>query len=116
MSEPHDPIGLTVAPTHYAGERETIDLIRDFLTARGFLGFCKGNAIKYLDRASRKGGAEDLAMAEWYTRMALHLQGFGPDPRAHRPDFKPYKRPSEPMPREAAVSAFCDLYDRLQSE
>ena len=31
-----------------------------------FCGFLRGNAIKYLWRFDRKGGAEDLRKARWY--------------------------------------------------
>jgi hypothetical protein len=51
-------------PSHYGGDTvyETIKVIE----AWG-LGFCLGNAIKYISRAGRKGDAiEDLKKARWY--------------------------------------------------
>ena len=50
-------------PPHYtAGGIESIDVIEAF-----DLGFCLGNAIKYVLRAGRKGdGVEDLRKARWY--------------------------------------------------
>lgn len=52
---------------------ECIDLMRDFLTADEFAGYCKGNILKYLFRASHKGNeASDLAKAADYACMLAH--------------------------------------------
>ena len=75
----HDPV---TNPAHYVrdGELETIDKIRDHLTAEQFIGYCLGNAIKYFDRAAHKGNeAEDLAKCAWYLRFSK-----GDDPRHER--------------------------------
>lgn len=51
-------------PAHYAEGRaiEPIAAIEDW-----GLGFCLGNAVKYISRAGRKGDArEDLLKAIWY--------------------------------------------------
>jgi hypothetical protein len=50
-------------PAHYQGNgMEAINVIEAF-----GLGFCLGNAIKYILRAGRKGDAvEDLKKARWY--------------------------------------------------
>lgn len=60
-------------PPHYTdGGIETIDYLQAKLTAEEFTGFCKGNALKYLSRAGKKGGgAEDIAKAAWYTNRLL---------------------------------------------
>lgn len=69
-----------VNPEHYkAGGIETIDYLRAKLTPEEFRGFLKGNAIKYLTRAERKGGAEDYGKAAWYASMLA-----GVDPRCDR--------------------------------
>lgn len=61
-------------PPHYAaGGIEAIDVIE----AWG-LGFCTGNAVKYLARAGRKPGAdlvEDLKKARWYLDRAIAKAG-----------------------------------------
>ena len=44
---------------HYSGEIETIDFIRDKLTEEEFIGYCKGNAIKYLSRIKHKESIQD---------------------------------------------------------
>lgn len=56
-------------PAHYGGEDnpyEVIKVLRAWLTADEFIGFLKGNSLKYLARHRAKGGAEDLRKSEWY--------------------------------------------------
>lgn len=56
-------------PDHYAGGRkyEPIDVIEDWE-----LGFCLGNAVKYISRAGRKEGLiEDLRKAIWYIEREI---------------------------------------------
>lgn len=51
-------------PRHYGGDTtyETIKVIEAWE-----LGFCLGNAIKYISRAGKKGHlVEDLQKARWY--------------------------------------------------
>lgn len=67
-----------INPHHYkTGGVETIDYLRAKLSPEEFLGFCKGNVIKYASRALLKGGAEDYAKAAWYASWMA-----GEDPRA----------------------------------
>jgi hypothetical protein len=58
-------------PAHYGGDTiyETIKVLEAWLTPEQFIGFCRGNTIKYQSRAGRKDSnyAEDLAKAEWYS-------------------------------------------------
>jgi hypothetical protein len=68
-------------PGHYGGELdpyETIKVLEAKLSPDEFRGFCKGNAIKYLDRAGKKDKAkllEDFEKAGWYiARYAAHLR------------------------------------------
>ena len=60
------------APSHYTdGGIETIDYLRAKLSREAFIGFCQGNALKYLSRAGKKGSAaEDFAKAAVYCRWA----------------------------------------------
>lgn len=56
-------------PNHYGGDTiyETIKVLEAWLTPEQFIGFCRGNAIKYQSRAGKKGDcAEDLRKAEFY--------------------------------------------------
>ena len=64
-------------PAHYTdGGIETIDFIRAKLTPEEFAGYCKGNALKYISRAGKKGdAAEDLAKAI-VQQKAQHLAQF----------------------------------------
>ena len=64
-----DPVNK---PSHYTqGGIECIDAIEAALTPQEFLGFCKGNALKYVWRAGLKGDInQDLAKAAWYINKA----------------------------------------------
>lgn len=61
------------APPHYTdGGIETIDYLYAKLTYEQFMGFCLGNALKYLSRAGKKGDwQEDLKKARWYIDRAI---------------------------------------------
>lgn len=56
-------------PPHYTqGGIETIDFIRAKLTREEFIGYLKGNAIKYSSRIGKKGSAStDAGKMAWYT-------------------------------------------------
>ena len=62
-----DPVNR---PSHYTdGKIEVIDFIEDKK-----LGFCLGNAVKYIARAGKKDPAkevEDLKKAEWYVKRRI---------------------------------------------
>jgi hypothetical protein len=62
--EPGDSVNH---PAHYQLTQgiEAIDVIRA-VTDSSFAGYCRGNALKYLIRADRKGGVEDLKKARLY--------------------------------------------------
>lgn len=59
-----DPIpDLVNHPPHYTAHPSGVECI----TITEHMGFCVGNAIKYLWRADEKGNAiEDLEKARWY--------------------------------------------------
>ena len=107
------PTGFDRAPDRYTGQgRETIDRMRDLAHTlfgsggdRVFAFFCLASAMKYGDRAGRKGSAdEDRAKARWYVGMARHVLGRGPDPRSERPGFVPW------TPREFSLGELADLW------
>ncbi|REK69432.1 DUF3310 domain-containing protein [Paenibacillus paeoniae] len=59
------------SPSHYTqGGIETIEFIRAKLTPEEFAGYCKGNVLKYVARATHKGGIEDLRKAGKYIEFA----------------------------------------------
>jgi hypothetical protein len=53
-------------PSHYAGQIEVIDYIRDKLTPEGFTEYCCGNVLKYVSRWRKKDGIQDLKKARVY--------------------------------------------------
>jgi hypothetical protein len=56
-------------PNHYGGDTvyETIKVLKAWLTHEEYVGFLKGNVIKYLSRATRKHDHnENVAKATWY--------------------------------------------------
>ena len=67
IRQPSDPVNR---PAHYTdGKIEVIDFIEDKR-----LGFCLGNAIKYISRAGKKDPAkevEDLEKAVWYIQRRI---------------------------------------------
>jgi len=65
---------LINSPTHYThGGIETIDYIEAKLTHEEFIGFLKGNALKYISRSSLKHGdpTDDLSKAIWYLNKII---------------------------------------------
>ncbi len=55
-------------PQHYGGDTlyEVIKVLKVWLTPEEYIGFLKGNTIKYLARERKKGGSTDIAKAKWY--------------------------------------------------
>ena len=55
-------------PSHYTeGDVECIDAIKASMSFEEFVGYLKGNCVKYLWRYRNKGKAlEDLKKAQWY--------------------------------------------------
>jgi hypothetical protein len=54
-------------PSHYGGKENTYEAIK--VIEAWELGFCLGNAIKYISRAGKKNPekiVEDLEKAKWY--------------------------------------------------
>lgn len=60
-----------INPSHYKGKVECIDAIEVATKdKKGLQAVCTANVIKYLWRAEKKGGLEDLKKAQWYlTKM-----------------------------------------------
>jgi len=61
------------SPDHYkSGGIEAIDYIKAKLTKEEFVGYLRGNIIKYISRASLKGSElKDYEKAEWYLRKLI---------------------------------------------
>jgi hypothetical protein len=64
-------------PPHYGAEdspHECIECLEAWLTREQYIGFLRGNAIKYLRRADRKGDClSDLKKALWYIQREIAL-------------------------------------------
>ncbi len=63
-------------PNHYKGNKgiETIDFIENVLTREEFIGYLRGNVIKYQSRANLKGRKEeDLKKAKWYSDKLVEV-------------------------------------------
>ena len=62
-------------PQHYkTGKYECIEVLKEILTHEQFVGFCKGNAIKYLWRTGKKEKdktVEDLEKADFYLKAVI---------------------------------------------
>lgn len=69
LEVPHDPVS---APQHYLSHPSGIECIQ--ITEH--MGFCLGNAVKYIWRADLKQDAdEDLRKAIWYIERELDKRG-----------------------------------------
>jgi len=78
MSE-HDPVHH---PAHYTTHPSGVECI----TITEHMNFCLGNAMKYLWRADRKNGLEDLRKAIWYLEREVARRGAaGPNWMASMP-------------------------------
>jgi hypothetical protein len=92
-------------PAHYGGADnpyEVIKVLRRWLTPTEFLGFCKGNTLKYTARANQKGGLEDHLKATFYSK---EVSTFVMDQRAAgEPDGMPipplHWTDTHPFPQE----------------
>lgn len=59
-------------PKHYnLGQVECITAIQAALYKDEFLGYCKGNVLKYVWREKNKGSIEDLKKARFYLDRAI---------------------------------------------
>ena len=62
-------------PSHYeTGKFECIEVMEEALGRDVVKGFCIGNAFKYLYRAKRKNGLEDLKKARWYLDRVISME------------------------------------------
>lgn len=68
----------TINPQHYktASGTQVIDVTEE-------LNFCRGNVVKYVSRAGKKGGPEteieDLKKAMWYLKREFKRMGISDD-------------------------------------
>jgi len=71
MAKSYDPVDK---PEHYnTGGLECIDAIRGMLTHDEYIGYLRGNAMKYMWRFRyKKKPIEDLRKARWYEERLMH--------------------------------------------
>ena len=73
--EPKNKPDLVNHPSHYeTGKFECIDVMEEALGRDVVKGFCIGNAFKYLYRAKRKNGLDDLKKAQWYLNRVISME------------------------------------------
>ena len=67
------------SPRHYMlfPDMEAVDAIVELLTPEEFVGYCKGNILKYRLRAGKKGDSviEDIKKAGVYERWLFEVLG-----------------------------------------
>jgi hypothetical protein len=69
VNEPYEQIDH---PQHYGGADDPYEAIK--VIEAWNLGFCLGNAVKYLSRAGKKPGTDavtDLEKSVWYIQRAI---------------------------------------------
>lgn len=75
VNKPKNEPDLVNHPSHYeTGKFECIDVMEEALGRDVVKGFCIGNAFKYLYRAKRKNGLEDLKKAQWYLNRVISME------------------------------------------
>ena len=77
-------------PSHYeTGKFECIEVMTEALGEDAVLKFCLCNAFKYLYRAKRKNGFEDIQKARWYlNKWADIVNNVQSEPDAEHNGFK----------------------------
>ena len=59
-------------PPHYnKGDIECIDAIEAMLTFEEYVGYLRGNSLKYRWRFRYKNGVQDLEKAKWYEQRLM---------------------------------------------
>ena len=73
--KPKNEPDLVNHPSHYeTGKFECIEVMEEALGRDVVKGFCIGNAFKYIYRAKRKNGLEDLKKAQWYLNRVISME------------------------------------------
>lgn len=63
-------------PNHYQLDngKEVIDIIKESGNHDNFIGYCRGNIIKYIMRYQNKNGIEDLEKAKKYIDFLIEFE------------------------------------------
>jgi hypothetical protein len=63
-----------IGGTHYASKTvQPWDAMSAWMSKEEFVGFLRGNAIKYLARCNEKGGVEDVKKAQHYIEKLIEV-------------------------------------------
>lgn len=76
--EPEEKVEVEMVnhPAHYNdGKIECIDAMISAFGNNEVMSFCKVNAFKYIWRANKKGGEQDIKKAAWYLNKYIELAG-----------------------------------------
>lgn len=107
-------------PSHYNLEGlkgiESIDIIKAVLGAEGFKKFCRGNALKYLIRADKKNGLEDLMKAAVYLNWEIYGREEKSDDEEGEAGEKKEAQPEKRDDAKEAVSAPEETAERDRQE
>lgn len=64
-----------VGGSHYVDKKvQPCDAMEAWMTPQEFVGFLRGNAIKYLARCNDKGGVEDIKKARHYLDKLIEFK------------------------------------------
>jgi len=66
--------GKQVGGTHYQKTIQPWDAMEAWMSREQFIGYLRGNAIKYLARCDDKGGLEDLQKAQHYLAKLIEVE------------------------------------------
>lgn len=78
-SEKEDSLSSTMAneekktPKHYDNTIQPIEFMYEVMNDDEYMGFCRGNVIKYIGRYPEKGGKLDLEKAKYYLDELLRV-------------------------------------------
>lgn len=65
--------------------------MESWMTPEQFVGFLRGNAIKYLARADKKGGLEDIKKAQHYINKLVEVSEKLEEPATPAGSWKAYR-------------------------
>jgi hypothetical protein len=63
-----------INPNHYKSDIECIDAIKASMPHEQYIGYLRGNVMKYTWRYDKKNGVEDLKKAQWYLDRLIKAQ------------------------------------------
>jgi len=67
------PVDEKKTPKHYDNSIQPIDYMYAIMNDEEYMGFCRGNVIKYIGRYPEKGGKLDLEKAKYYLDELLRV-------------------------------------------